>query len=180
MKKKDYLIVALAPLPVLSLPLWGVLWGGWKWPVPAFILAWTLLAAATFVYRLLATSRSANLFYKLGVGLAVVSSFLMGWANLAAGIIGEDNPANGLYFLVILGALGGVAASRFRAAGLAWTAFGMAACILLIPSIAYFVWPVDFSPGVPKVFALSGILAAIYVVSGLLLRHAARRAQAGL
>lgn len=175
MQRKDYMIVALTPLPVLLIPLAGVLWGGWKWPVPAFILAWTLLAAAAFVYRVLATSKLANVPYKLGVSLAVVTSFLMGWCNLATGIIGDDNPANVLYFFVIMGGLLGVAASRFRPTGLARTAFGMAACVLLIPTLACFVWPVDFGPGVPEVFALNGILAMIFSASGLLLRYAAGR-----
>lgn len=176
MKKKDYLIVALAPFPVLMIPLAGVLYGGWQWQVRTFVLAWTVLAAAVFVYRLLATSKAASLTFKLGTGLAVLTSFALGWITLSVKVIGEENPANLFYFLVILGGLIGVGFSRFQPAALAKAAFAMAGATLLVPVIAILFWPSsDFSPGVEKVFVLNCGFVAMFVVSGLLLRHAAGR-----
>lgn len=44
MQKKDYLIVALAPLPVLLIPLVSVMISEeWKWTLSDFVVAWVLL-----------------------------------------------------------------------------------------------------------------------------------------
>ena len=178
MQRKDYLIVALAPVPLLLIALFGNTFvEGWNWNPGAFVLLWVVVAAATFVYRWLATSQAANLTYKLGVGLAVVASFLLGWITLAVKIIGEENPANLFYFLIILGGLVGVGFARFQPAALANVAFAMAGGILLVPVIAVLFWPQsDFSPGVEKVFVLNLFFVLLFTTSGLLLRHAAGQA----
>jgi hypothetical protein len=74
---------------------------------------------------------------------------------------------------VILGGLVGVSLSRFQPASLARVAFSMAGALFLIPVIAVLAWPSDFSPGVPQVFLLNGGFVLMFVISGLLLRHAA-------
>jgi hypothetical protein len=175
MKTKDFIIVALAPVPVLLIALFGNMFiEGWNWNPGSFVLAWVVIAAATFVYRLLATSKAANLPFKLGVGVAVMASFMLGWITLSVKVIGEENPANLFYFLIILGGLVGVGFSRFQPAALAKVAFAMAGGVLLVPVIAVLFWPEsDFSPGVEKVFILNGVFVAMFIVSGLLLRHAA-------
>jgi hypothetical protein len=180
MKRTDYLIVALAPLPVMLIPLIGniVSPSDWRWTAFDFVVAWVVLAGATFVYRAVATSRSSNLPYRLATGLAVAAGLVLTWINLAVQVIGDDNPGNLLYFLAILGGLVGVGVSRFNAANLAKVAFGLAAAVLLVPAVAVFAWPVDFNPGPAKVFIFSGGFAAMFAVSGLLYRRAAGRAVA--
>lgn len=138
-----------------------------------FIAAWVLLAGTTFAYRLLATRKAANFAYRAGAGLAVAAGFLLTWINLAVQIIGDDNPGNLLYFLVILGGLIGVGVSRFQPANLAKVAFGMAATLLLVPVVAVLAWPADFSPGMPQVFLLNGCFVLLFAGAGLLFRHAA-------
>jgi hypothetical protein len=177
MKTKDFLIVALAPTPVLLIALWGNLYvEGWNWNPGSFVFAWVVLAGATFLYRLLATRKLANLPYRLGAGLAVLAGFLVFWFTAAVQIIGEENPANPLYVLVLLGSLVGVGFTRFQPRRLAHTAFATAAAIFLIPVIALLFWPSDFSPGVLKVFLLNGAFTAMFGVSGLLFRRAAVQA----
>jgi hypothetical protein len=174
MKTKDYFIVALAPTPVLLIALWGNTYvEGWNWNKGSFVLAWVVLAFATFIYRFLATREFATLAYKLGAGLAVLAGFLVFWITAAVQIVGEENPANPLYVLVLLLALIGVGLVRVRPAGLAIVAFATAAAIFLIPVIAYLFWPADFSPGVGKVFLLNSCLAGMFAVAGLLFRRAA-------
>jgi hypothetical protein len=174
MKKKDYLIVTLAPLPVLLIPLIGVMSSQeWKWTWHDFLGAWVILAATTFAYRLLVSRKSANLTYRLGAGLAVVTGFFITWTNLAVQIIGDENPGNGLYFLVILAGMIGVGLSRFHPAGLAKVAFSMAVAFIAVPVVAVLLWPTDFNPGFPKVLLLSSFFAAAFTGSGLLFRHAA-------
>jgi hypothetical protein len=177
MKTNDYLIVVLAPVPLLLIALFGNTFvEGWNWNPGAFVLLWVVVAAAACVYRLLATSKAANLTFKLGIGLAVLASFMLGWITLSVKVIGEENPANLFYFLVILGGLVGVGFARLHPVALAKVAFGMAGATLLAPVLAVLFWPEsDFSPGVEKVFVLNGVFVAMYVVSGLLLRHSARQ-----
>lgn len=173
MKTKDYLIVALAPVPALLIALLGNLFvEGWNWNPGSFVFAWVVIAGATLVYKLLATSPAATLAYRLGAGLAVLAGFLITWCTAAVQIIGEDNPGNILYGGVILTGLAGVGLSRFRPSGLAKAAFATAATFL-VPVIAALFWPSDFSPGVEKVFILNGCFALMFTGSGLLFRHAA-------
>lgn len=176
MKRKDWLIVALGPIPVLLIPLLGNRYvEGWNWNLGSFVFAWVILAGATLVYRLLATSLAANLTYRLAAGLAVLAGFLIFWCTAAVQIIGEENPANLFYLGVIFIGLGAAARARLRPAGLANAAFATAAATLLVPVIAVIFWPSDFSPGVGKVFLLNGLFAGMFVASALLFRHAARR-----
>lgn len=176
MKTKDYLIVGLAPMPVLLIALLGNLYvDGWNWNAGSFGFAWVVIAGATFLFRLLATRKFANLAYRLGAGLAVLAGFLVFWVTAAVQIIGEENPANPLYVLALLIGLVGVGLARLRPAGLAKAAFATAAALFLIPVIAVVFWPADFSPGVPQVFALNSGFVLMFVVSGLLFRRAAAR-----
>lgn len=173
MKTKDYLLVVLAPVPLLLIPLVGVMVSReWKWTWHDFAVAWAILASTTFAYRLLATRQGSNLNYKLGAGLAVAAGFLVTWINLAVQIIGDENPAFVLYFVALLIGLVGVGLSRFHPAGLARAAFATAAAIFLIPIVAVLCWPSDFSPGVPQVFALNLIFVLMFAAAGLLFRRA--------
>jgi hypothetical protein len=174
MKKKDWLIVVLAPFPVLLIALMGNMFvEGWNWNPGSFVFAWVVIAGATLVYKLLATSKAANLTYRLAAGLAVLAGFLVFWMTAAVQIIGEENPANVFYLGVILIGLTGVGLSRFRPAGMAKAAFATAAATFLVPVVAVVFWPADFSPGVEKVFILNGCFVLMFAVSGLLFRHAA-------
>lgn len=176
MKKKDWLIVVLAPFPVLVIPLVGnKVVEGWNWKWNDFVFAWVVFAAVAFIYRLLATRTFANLAYKAGAALAILAGFFIFWLTAAVQIIGDENPANLLYLVVLLIGVIGVGLSRFNPSGMANAAFATSAATLLVPTIAFIFWPADFSPGVAKVFILNGLFALMFIVSALLFRHAARR-----
>jgi hypothetical protein len=177
MQKRDFLIVALAPLPVLLIPLVGVMVSeDWQWTWHDFAFAWVALACTTFVYRLLATRAVANLAYRLGAGLAVAAGLLISWFTAAVRIIGGENPGNILYAGVILTGLIGVGLAGFKPAGMARAAFATAFTTFLVPVIALLFWPSDFSPGVPQVFLLNGCFVLMFVGAGLLFRQAERQA----
>jgi hypothetical protein len=179
MKTKDYLIVALVPLAVLLIPLVAMQFTTEvNWTGSDFAIMWVVLVAPTFLFRLLVTRPCSNLPYRLGAGLAVVTGFLMTWVNLAVQIIGHDNPANLLYLLVVLIGLIGVGLARFQPAGLAKTAFTTTAATFLVPVIAFFAWPTDFSPGVPQVFMLNSGFVLLFAGAGLLFRQATARSSA--
>ena len=58
--------------------------------------------------------------YVFGAGVAVAAAFLMTWINLAVGIVGnENNPANLMFFGVLVVGLLAVAFSRLRPLGMA-------------------------------------------------------------
>jgi hypothetical protein len=174
MKTKDYLIVALVPLAVLLIPLVAMQFTTEvNWTGSDFAIMWVVLSVPTFLYRLLVTRQRASLPYRLGAGLAVVTGFLMTWVNLAVQIIGHENPANFLYFGVILIGVIGVGVARFQPAGLAKAAFATAAVTFVVPVIAFFAWPTDFSPGVPQVFMLNSGFVLLFAGAGLLFRQAA-------
>ncbi|HVZ63623.1 MAG TPA: hypothetical protein VG936_03470 [Lacunisphaera sp.] len=176
MQFKDYLIVALAPLPVLVIPLVGnAVSPEWKWTWHDFVVAWVILAGTAFAYRLLATRRHANFTYRLAAGLAIAAGFLLTWINLAVQVIGDNNPGNLLYFVVVLAGLVGVVLSRSQPANLARLAFALAAALFLVPIVALRLWPEDFSPGPAKVLLLNFAFVAMFATSGVLFRHAARQ-----
>lgn len=178
MKRIDYQIIALVPLALLLIPITGQLTvEGWHWKWHGFVFAWAVFTFATRFFRFLATRPAANLPYRAGAALAIVTGFLVTWSDLAVQIIGEDNPGNVFYLLTVLGGFIGVGLARCRPGGLALVAFAMAASFLLIPVVAVLNWPADFSPGYPKVQGLSAVLAAIFTTSGLLFRRAATRAR---
>jgi hypothetical protein len=178
MTTKDFLIIAFVPLALLLIPLGGSLTvEGWNWTFSDFVFAWAMFAFATFALRLLITRKWADFSYRAGAALAVIGGFLLTWVNLAVQVIGDDNPGNGLYFLVILAGMIGVGLSRFEALGLSKVAFAMAAALLAIPVIAVFVWPTDFSPGFARVFVLNGFFVAMFTGAGLLFRRSAGQAR---
>jgi hypothetical protein len=175
MKTKDYLVVALAPLAVLLIPLAGNLGSEeWNWSFSDFVVAWTLLAGAIFTYKMMATKRTAHPSYRAGAALAVATGLLLTWINLAVQIIGDENPAFVLYFVVVLIGLAGAIRARFEPAGMANAALVTAAATFLVPLIAFILWPADFSPGVGQVFALNFGFVALFASAGLLFRHASR------
>jgi hypothetical protein len=115
---------------------WTVLvWGGlvslWLLPLAAMQVtkevAWTtfdfvvwgaMLGAAGGAFEL-ALRASGGLAYRAGFAIAVMMSFLMVWANLAVGIIGnEDNAANLLFFGVPMVGVIGACVARLKAGGM--------------------------------------------------------------
>lgn len=124
-------------------------WSLWVWGAAATLLAtplvamrltdevnWTASDFGIFAVMLgaaggaweLGMRTSSSMAYRLGVTAAVGTAFLLVWATLAVGFIGnEDHPANLMYAgLLIIGLVGAVLV-RFRPGGLAATLAVMAA-----------------------------------------------------
>lgn len=97
-----------------------------NWTASDFGLFAVMLGAAGGAWEL-GMRTSSSIAYRLGVTAAVGTAFLVVWATLAVGFIGdEDHPANLLYAgLLALGMIGAVLA-RFRPGGLALTLVFMA------------------------------------------------------
>jgi MFS family permease len=167
--------------------------GGWRWRIPlwggaALLLlsplvamqftsevAWTgsdfalfgaMLAVVVGGFELAARVARSNA-WRAAVGVALVSAFVLVWMNLAVGIIGnEENPANRMFFGVLVVGLAGALLARFRAAGMARVMVAMALAQLAVAIAAqiggHFVWP------------LTVVFCGLWLASAALFRKAAR------
>ena len=89
------------------------------WTASDFVLFGAMLLFALGSYELLARM-SPNRAYRAGVGVAIVGGFLLVWANLAVGIIGDgENLANLGFFAVMLVGMAGALLAWFQPAGMA-------------------------------------------------------------
>lgn len=173
---KTILRPLLITLGILVLPAIGELTvESWDWGMGGFLLMGTLLFV-TFLMIELISRQSRNVFYKIAVALTTLTTLGIIYVNLAVGIIGDGNNTSACYFLVVPVGFIGLAVSRLKPRGLSITAFLMAAVVLLVPTIAWLIGNPDIhqETQVVKVFVLSGILAASYVVAGLLFRSASK------
>lgn len=128
-----------------STPIWRIaLWSGalLALATPWFLMhftgqgEWTLFDFALFGLMLsavcvgfeLAMRLSGRWTYRAAAIMSVIGGFLMVWANLAVGIIGdEENPQNLIFYVPLLVGLIGALSTRFDARGLMWTLRLMAA-----------------------------------------------------
>lgn len=125
-----------SPLPI---PVWRIaLWGGalLALATPWLLMrltgqgAWTAFDFAVFGVMLavvcmgfeLAMRLSSQWTYRLAAIMSVIGGFLMVWANLAVGIIGnEENPQNLVFYGPLLIGVIGALVTRFDARGLTLT-----------------------------------------------------------
>lgn len=170
--------VAIATASILVIPLAAMMFTtGVNWSLPDFLVMAILLFGTGLTYVLI-TRISDNIAYRAAVGVAVVAGLLLIWMNLAVGIIGsEDNPANLLYAGVITVIITGARMARLRPQGMAVTMFLAALAQMLVPVIAVSIWrsAMEESPGIRGVFILNAFFTAMFAVSGLLFRYAARK-----
>jgi hypothetical protein len=89
-----------------------------NWTLGDFIFMGLLLAVPIAVFEV-AARRSSSLTYRAGMGIALVSAFLLTWATGAVGVIGnENNPANLMFVGVIAVVVAGAWFARFSAHGM--------------------------------------------------------------
>ena len=174
--KRNLVRIAVATAVILSIPLVAMQFTNEvNWTFGDFIAMGLLLFGSGAAFELVA-SRENGLVFRTAVGIAVVSTMLLTWVNLAVGFIGSGaNPANALYAAVIMVGVIGAVAARFEATGMARTMFAMAAVQFLIPVVTLLYWKpliANEEPGVAGIFMLNGFFVALFIVSGLLFRQA--------
>lgn len=139
-------------------------------------VAWTAFDFAVFGTMLLAAGGAMELAvrmsgdwsYRIAAGVAVLAGFLLIWSTLAVGIIGdEDEPANLMFFGVLLIGAAGAAIARFRAEGMGRTLFAMAFAQAAAGGAALIagwgtttpIWPMDIL-GASAFFTMAWLLSA--------------------
>ncbi len=166
---KRLIIWAIIIALVLMIPLFA----RWPWNGFDFIFAIVVLYGAALAFELIARKMS-NRSFKFAVGIAVISTLLLVWINAAVGIIGEDEWPNLMYLGIALFGIIGALLSRFRAKGLARTAFIMSAAVILAPIIVLLVAKplIMENPGIAGVFAISAFFSISFALSGILFNKA--------
>ncbi len=158
-----------------------------NWTLFDFVFMGALLMSVGAVYEV-AMRMTDSTAYRVAVGIAVVTTFLLVWINGAVGIIG-DGPINLLYLGVIVTGIVGALIAKLEPLGLARALIAMAMVQLLVPVIALVIWKAGwqealmdpnsphapFAPGIGPVFILNSVFAMALVASALLFRHSARR-----
>ncbi|HEV7232666.1 MAG TPA: hypothetical protein VGN36_00375 [Sphingorhabdus sp.] len=106
---------------------------------------------------------SKNWYFRAGAAFAVLAGFMVVWANLAVGMIGnEDNPVNLWFGLVLLIAILGAIKSRYIAAAM-FAAGALQAAIGLFAGVL----GTDSRGGVFTI-----ILSAFWIIAGALFSNA--------
>lgn len=146
------------------------------WDIFDFAVFGAMLLTVAVIIAL-AMRKSSNTAYRSAAGVAVAAAFLLVWVNGAVGIIGnENNDANMMFFGVLaVGFIGGLIA-RFQPKGMARAMYATAFAQVMVAVIALVArlglegnsWPWD-------VAVLTGFFAALWLLSALLFRRAARR-----
>jgi len=165
---KTTLRVALVALGLLMVPLVASrMVAGWNWRAGSFVIVYFLFFATGMAYAMIARKMGAWS-YKAGVGVALAAGFALGWSNMVH-VADSENPANLLYYSVLV--VGGIGAwlARMEPRGLARTLFAMAATLTLIAVML----PSGAPPYLARNMAIGhSLLVALFATSGLLFRHA--------
>lgn len=160
--------VAAGSLGVLMVPLVAsMLIPDWHWGVGGFVFAYVLFFLTGMAYALIAR-RMGGWAYKAGVGLALAAGFGLGWSNMVH-VADSENPANLVYFGVLVVGLAGAWLARLKAPGLAWTLFAMAGVLGVIAVLL----PSGAPPEMARRMAVGhGVLVVLFAAAGLLFRRA--------
>lgn len=165
---KTILRVALVALGLLMVPIVASqLVPGWNWPVGTFVFTYVLFFGTGMAYALIARNMGAWS-YKLGVGLALVTGFVLGWGTMVQ-VADSGHPERLWYHSVLVVGVIGASLARLKAPGLAWTLFAMAATLALITVIL----PSGAPPDMARRMAIGhGVQVVLFTAAGLLFRHA--------
>lgn len=172
---RPVLWVAITTLILLAIPFIAMQFTNEvNWSVSDFIIMGLLIFSTGLSYVLL--TRSASGFtYRAAFALAVGTTFLLIWANLAVGLIGSGPNAANLMYAGIAGiVIIGTFLSRFTSKGMKHVmfiaAFALAICAgiqLLAKMYAY------AGSSVTEIILVNAFFAMLYAISGLLFRYIA-------
>lgn len=145
------------------------------WTASDFLIFGAMLFGALGLYELAVRGTGSGP-YRWAAGVAVATGFFLVWANLAVGLIGnEDDPANWMFLGVLAVALLGASGAGLRANGMAYTLFATAFMQLAVGIVALvgdlgangIGWPRD-------VIGLTCLFTSLWLAAAFLFRRAAR------
>jgi hypothetical protein len=158
-------IILLLPAVAMQFNVEGVVWTASDFVVMGVIL---LIACGSF--EVLARS-APNFAYLAAAAIAIGTGFLMVWANLAVGIVGDGiNGANLMFFGVVLVAIVATLVARFRASSMSRAMFTTAGALVLAIAIALAAFGAN-----PLEAGLTMVFVAGWLVSAALFRLSAKQ-----
>lgn len=174
--RKTAFRVALGALAALMVPLIASrAVEGWHWGPWAFVFTYVLFFATGMAYALIARRRNVWT-YKAAVALALASGFAVFWATMVH-LSETENPVLLVYYGVLAVGLAGAALSRLEPRGLERTAYVMAAGTGVAWLVTQVLFPVSYADPPDNLGAKHAMLALLFVITGLLFRHAGRSAE---
>jgi len=138
-----------------------------SWGPVDFLVAALLIGGTGLVFELAIRARVSGA-YRAGAAVALFTTFLTIWINLAVGMIGDEgNPLNLIFGGVIAVAVLGGFLARFQPVGMAWTmaATALVQAATVIPALTT----------EPRTAALIGAFTLPWLLSAALFRAAGRR-----
>lgn len=169
--------VALITLLILAVPLVAMQFTDEvKWSIPDFIIMGLLIFSTGLSYLLL-TRASSNILYRVAFAIAVGSTFLLIWVNLAVGLIGSGpNVANLMYAGIVAIIIIGSFISRFTAKGMERVMFTVAGALALFAVIQLSAKMNQYAgSSVMEIVGVNAFFAMLFAVSGFLFRHIASK-----
>ncbi len=167
--------VAVATILLLMVPLVAMQFTNEvNWSAGDFILMGALLFGTGSIL-VLVLRQSDNMVFRAAVTVAIGTTFLMIWANLAVGLIGAGpNPGNLMYAGVIAVLFVGIYLSKFKAVGLEYAMYATALALVVHTIIALITGMQHYpSSSVLEIVGVNLFFMAPYAVAGLLFRFVA-------
>lgn len=162
-------VALLLSVPLLAMQLTEEV----NWSPFDFVFAAGVLLTPALLYQLTAR-RTTSLAYRGGAGVALLTAVLIVWLTCAVGIIGnEANPANAMYFGVLLVALLGSLLARFRPAGMSMAMYAAAAAVAVVGAIALVGGMAAPEGGPIEVVGATGMFVVLFAGSAVLFQQAA-------
>lgn len=143
-----------------------------NWSPGDFVFFALMLAVAGGGFELAVRARADGL-YRAAAGVALMTAFLLVWANAAVGLIGQEgDPVNA--WVLVVPAVGFVTAmmARFQARGMA-AALAATACAQA--AVLVHAWAFDLSEGLGRTLIAMSLFIALWLLSAALFWRAARR-----
>jgi hypothetical protein len=139
-----------------------------RWGAGDFVFWGALLAGAGILLEITVRNKPDRT-YRLAMGVALVTTFLLMWMAAAVGILdGADWVLGGVFVVGLLGA----ALSGFRAAGMARALAAVALTQIVVAALAR---GTGLTPVPPlKIAGLTAFFVALWLLSAWLFRRAAR------
>jgi len=171
---KNNIRFAILTALITAIPAILTLLAIWHWKPGAFVLIFVLmLLGAGLTYELIRKKKMNNKAYRFAVIMAVSAVSILVWMSVAVGGILGDDPANMMYFGVLLIGSVGALIAHLEPRGMSRALFATAFAMVLVPVIAWMIGTPAFTNGMVAVFGLHSFFALLFVVSALLFRKAA-------
>ena len=155
--------IALILLPLVAMevaPQSGV-----NWTASDFLFAAIVIGSVGLAFEA-AVRMTSNWSYRAAAAVGLAAAFFLTWSNAAVGYIGDENPYNMIFFMIVALALLGSVLVRFRAKGMA--------IVMLVAGIGHAAVGGIGYPQDPITGPITIVFTGMWLTSAWLFHRAAR------